>query len=106
MKATPQCRPRHLIANDKPDFLARQIAVPDHQHRHEVDVGDAENGREQQPADVADGRIVVGIGASSAAQASAATSDEMATLAPNDDEVNGASSDKYQSIDTLEMMSA
>ena len=30
----------------------------------------------------------------------------MATLAPNEDDVNGASSDKYQSIDTLLMTKA
>src|SRR5579862_9629432 len=45
-------------------------------------------------------------GATSAAQASAATSDEMATLAPNDDDVKGAASERYQSTDTLEMARA
>lgn len=47
-----------------------------------------------------------GIGASSAVKASALTSEVTATLAPNDDDVNGASSDKYQSMETNEMISA
>ena len=94
--------PRPPVALDEPDFLVRQVAVPDHQHGHEIDVGDAENGREQQAANIADGGITVAASArASAVKASAPTSEEMATLAPNDDDVNGASSDKYQSIETL-----
>src|SRR5579872_800356 len=43
---------------------------------------------------------------SSVVNARAPTSDDIATLAPNDEDVNGASSDRYQSIDTLEMIKA
>ena len=56
--ATASSRPRQTVALDEPDFLARQVAVPDHQHGHEIDVGDAEHGREQQTANIADGGIV------------------------------------------------
>src|SRR5579862_8427536 len=47
-----------------------------------------------------------GAGATTAVQASAATSAVTATLAPNDDEVNGASRERNQSIETLLMTTA
>ena len=50
--------PRKAIARDEPDFFVRNVAVPDHQHGHEIDVGDAENGGEEQAADIADGRVI------------------------------------------------
>src|ERR1700728_2361840 len=47
-----------------------------------------------------------GAGASTAAQANAAIKEEIATLAPNDDDVNGAANERYQSIETLLMTRA
>ena len=94
---------RQGVAFDKPNLFARQIAVPDDKHRHEIDVGDAENSREQQARQDRQARDRPrGRARTTPRQASAATSEEIATLAPKEDELNGASSDRYQSIETLD----
>ena len=50
---------------------------------------------------VADRRVCRASVLAARIKASAPTSEEMATLAPKDEEVNGASSDEYQSMETI-----
>ena len=57
-RARRQSRPRQWAALDEPGLLVRQIAVPDHQHGHEIDVGDAKQEGEQQSADITEHRFI------------------------------------------------
>ena len=78
-------------ALEEPVDLVRQVAVPYHQHGHEIDVGDAQV---SPRASARRGRAPIALlsaGAKSAAKASAASNCMMAMLAPNEVDMNAGS---------------